>query len=371
MTDSTGQALADDTGMAGAPVSVRDIYKAYGSVRAVNGVSLDIAPGEFVALLGPSGSGKTTLLMAIAGFETPDSGEILIDGRDIVPQPPHKRGIGMVFQRYALFPHMTVAQNIAFPLRMRKVPKADQQERVERALALVRLSGYGDRRVNQLSGGQQQRVAMARAIVFDPPVLLMDEPLGALDKRLREEMQIELKHIQRQLRTTVIYVTHDQAEALTMADRIAVISDGLVQQFAPPAEVYERPTNAFVAGFVGETNFIDGTLERAEPGSWRLRLAGGPAVALAGEEPSWRVGAPARMAIRPESMRLDGEASSGPLLGRVEETIYGGGTLACIVRITDHVALTVREAAAEGRLRRTGDEIAVSWPAERSRVFVT
>ncbi len=354
----------------GAAVSVRELHKAYGPVRAVNGVSLDIGAGEFVALLGPSGSGKTTILMSIAGFETPDAGVILIGGRDIVPQPPHKRGIGMVFQRYALFPHMTVAQNIAFPLRMRKVSRTDQAERVERALGLVRLDGYGDRRVNQLSGGQQQRVAMARAIVFDPPVLLMDEPLGALDKRLREEMQIELKHIQRQLGTTVIYVTHDQAEALTMADRIAVIHDGLVQQFASPEEVYERPANAFVAGFVGETNFIDGTLERDGAAGWQLRIPDGPSVALAGDDPTWIEGGRARMAVRPESMRLSEDTSSGPLAGRVEETIYGGGTLACIVRITAGVSLTVREPAAEGQLRRIGDGVAVSWPVERSRVFV-
>ena len=213
--------------VAGASVTVRDLYKSFGPVRAVNGVSLEIEAGEFVALLGPSGSGKTTILMSIAGFETPDAGVILIGGRDIVPEPPNKRNVGMVFQRYALFPHMSVAENIAFPLRMRRVSKAEQARRVARALELVRLADYGKRRVTQLSGGQQQRVALARAVVFDPPVLLMDEPLGALDKRLREEMQLELKHIQQQLRTTVIYVTHDQAEALTMADRIAVLQEGL------------------------------------------------------------------------------------------------------------------------------------------------
>ena len=353
-----------------AAVNVVGLHKSFGRVRAVNGVSLDIDAGEFVALLGPSGSGKTTILMSIAGFETPDSGEILVGGKDIVPQPPHKRNIGMVFQRYALFPHMTVAENIAFPLRMRKVPKGDQVARVARALALVRLEGYGARRVDQLSGGQQQRVALARAVVFDPPLLLMDEPLGALDRRLREEMQIEIKHIQQQLTTTVVYVTHDQAEALTMADRIAVIHEGLLQQFAPPEEVYEHPANAFVAGFVGETNFIEGVLERDATSGWRLRSSAGPVISLDGaSRPGWIDAAPVRMAIRPESIRVTpGEAGPG-LAGHLEETIYGGGTVAFVVRVAPDLLITAREPAVEGLVRRKGDPVIVDWPPDRARVF--
>lgn len=352
----------------GAAVSVLDLHKAYGPVRAVNGISLEIGAGEFVALLGPSGSGKTTILMSIAGFETPDSGSILIGGQDIVPQPPHKRGIGMVFQRYALFPHMTVAENIAFPLRMRKVPRQQRDERVERALDLVRLSGYGARQVTQLSGGQQQRVAMARAIVFDPPVLLMDEPLGALDKRLREEMQLELKHIQQQLRTTVVYVTHDQAEALTMADRIAVIHEGLVQQYASPQEVYEAPANAFVAGFVGETNFLEGTLAQAEDRPV-IRLGGDLSVPIERVPPDVMPGGAVRLAVRPESMCLDDAAGPGSLPGTIVETIYGGGTLACVIRLPAGQTLVVREPAVGGATRRAGDLVRVVWAPERSRVF--
>jgi spermidine/putrescine ABC transporter ATP-binding subunit len=355
-------------GVSGASVTVRDLYKSFGPVKAVNGVSLEMAAGEFVALLGPSGSGKTTILMSIAGFETPDAGEILIGGRDIIPEPPHKRSIGMVFQRYALFPHMTVAENVGFPLKMRKVAKDERAKRVARALELVRLSGYGSRRVTQLSGGQQQRVALARAVVFDPPVLLMDEPLGALDKRLREEMQIELKHIQQQLRTTVVYVTHDQDEALTMADRIAVIHEGLLQQFAPPREVYERPANAFVAGFVGETNFIEGALAQ-EPGSgWRLRVAGDQLIPLEGAgEPGWIDGLPVSVAVRPEALRLTSEGAGIP--GRVTETIYGGGSLACVIELAPGLVVTARESTDDAPLRRPGDSVVVSWPAGRGRVF--
>jgi mannopine transport system ATP-binding protein len=362
-------ALAAPSTVAGASVVVRDLVKSFGPVKAVNGVSLEIGAGEFVALLGPSGSGKTTILMSIAGFETPDAGEILIEGRDVIPEPPHRRNVGMVFQRYALFPNMSVAENISFPLRMRKVPRADQVRRVERALELVRLAGYGTRRVTQLSGGQQQRVALARAIVFDPPVLLMDEPLGALDKRLREEMQIELKHIQQQLRTTVVYVTHDQAEALTMADRIAVIHDGLLQQFGPPVEVYERPANAFVAGFVGETNFIEGVLERDGPSGWRVLAADEHAIALDERSVGDRAaGQRVKVAVRPEAVRLV-PSGAGGLEGRVVETIYGGGDLACIVEVGPGFTITAREPTVDAPLRTPGERVGVQWRADRTRVF--
>ena len=231
------------------------VDKSYdGKVLVVKDLQLDIAEGEFITMLGPSGSGKTTCLMMLAGFETPTHGEILLDGNIISNIPPHKRGIGMVFQNYALFPHMTVYENLAFPLRVRKVEKDEIDKKVDKALSMVSLSGFETRMPAQLSGGQQQRVAVARALVFDPAVVLMDEPLGALDKNLRESMQYEIKHIHESIGVTVVYVTHDQSEALTMSNRIAVFNDGKVQQLSNPAELYEKPVNSFVAEFIGENN---------------------------------------------------------------------------------------------------------------------
>ena len=242
-------------------VRFRGVEKTYdGVVVVVRNLDLDIRRGEFLTLLGPSGSGKTTTLMMLAGFETPTAGEIVLDGRPITRTPPHKRHFGMVFQNYALFPHMSVGQNVAYPLTVRGVPKTEQATRMARALDMVRLTGMAERLPSQLSGGQQQRVALARALVFEPQLVLMDEPLGALDKQLREHMQIELKELHRQLGVTFVYVTHDQGEALTMSDRVAVMSQGVVQQVAPPEDIYENPSTPFVAGFVGETNRIPGRI---------------------------------------------------------------------------------------------------------------
>lgn len=247
MTNSSTTAL---------PVSIQSLSKHYGAVRAVDSVSFDIDAGEFLTLLGPSGSGKTTLLMMIAGFTRPNAGSIRIDGQEIVHLPPHKRNIGMVFQNYALFPHMTVGENVAYPLRLRKIPRAEIEDRVNRVLDLVRLAGYGARRITELSGGQRQRIALARAIVFEPRILLMDEPLSALDKQLRETMQIEIRKLHDRLRMTTISVTHDQREALTMSDRIAVFSKGRLEQVASPVELYERPESRFIAEFIGESSFL-------------------------------------------------------------------------------------------------------------------
>ncbi len=240
----------------GAAIDIADVLKTYGSQVAVDRVSLNVRAGEFVTLLGSSGSGKTTTLMMIAGFVIPDAGEIKIDGKDISRLPPEKRGLGVVFQSYALFPNYNVFENIAFPLRLRGMSGTEVERQVKEVLALVDLSDYGDRRISQLSGGQQQRVALARAIVFAPPVLLMDEPLGALDRKLRDQLQVEIKRIQRELGVTVVYVTHDQEEALSMSDRIAIMSQGRIAQLGTPDEVYERPTSPFVASFLGESNFI-------------------------------------------------------------------------------------------------------------------
>ena len=240
-------------------VKFESVQKSYdGEILVVKDLNLEVARGEFLTMLGPSGSGKTTVLMMLAGFEPATHGEIYLDGQPINNVAPHKRGIGMVFQNYALFPHMTVFENLAFPLQVRHMAKAEIEAKVQRALDMVRLGAFGNRRPGQLSGGQQQRVAVARALVFEPTLVLMDEPLGALDKNLREEMQYEIKHIHEHLGVTMVYVTHDQSEALTMSNRIAVFEDGVIQQLASPDELYERPQNAFVAQFIGENNKLDG-----------------------------------------------------------------------------------------------------------------
>jgi putative spermidine/putrescine transport system ATP-binding protein len=253
-------------------VRVRGLRKSYGSVAAVGGVDLEIARGEFFTMLGPSGSGKTTTLRMIAGFERPDAGSIELGGKDVSSLPPFDRDVNTVFQDYALFPHMTVQQNVEYGLRVKKVPKADRRQRATQALAMVRLEGYGDRKPGQLSGGQRQRVALARAIVNTPRALLLDEPLGALDLKLRQELQIELKQIQQELGMTFIYVTHDQEEALTMSDRIAVFNQGKIEQIGTPAEMYEHPRTEFVAGFIGTSNIIerDGRTFTVRPEKIRL-----------------------------------------------------------------------------------------------------
>jgi ABC-type Fe3+/spermidine/putrescine transport system ATPase subunit len=353
----------------GAEVHVEGLRKTYGSVVAVDDATLDIAAGEFVALLGPSGSGKTTILNAIAGFDTADRGAIYIGGRDVSHLAPNKRGIGMVFQRYALFPHMTVAENIGFPLRMRRVGRSEMNAQIAAALALVRLDGYGDRRIGQLSGGQQQRVALARALVYSPPLLLMDEPLGALDKNLREEMQLEIKRIQAQLGTTVIYVTHDQGEALRMANRIAVVNAGRILQFAAPDDVYHRPTDSFVASFVGETNFIDGRLVRTEDAGWTLRTDDGISFALDQTQagPHWTEGATARLALRPEAIVPGTQA--GLHGGIVEEAIFCGGTLSCTVRVSPNLTLVATLPSIGGQPVRAGDRVNLTYPPDAGRVF--
>jgi putative spermidine/putrescine transport system ATP-binding protein len=238
------------------PISVSNVTKTYGAVHALDDVSLEVRSGEFLTLLGPSGSGKTTLLMVLAGFTRPDCGSLKFGDREVIRTPPHLRDVGMTFQSYALFPHMTVAGNVGYPLRLRKVPKAELDRRVEAALETVQLGGFGTRRIDQLSGGQKQRVAVARAIVFEPRILLMDEPLSALDKKLRDQMQIELRHLHEKLGMTTVYVTHDQREALTMSDRIAVVNHGRIMQLATPRDLYERPANRFVADFIGDSTFL-------------------------------------------------------------------------------------------------------------------
>jgi len=314
-------------------VSFQNVQKSYdGNSLVVKGFNLDIKKGEFVTMLGPSGSGKTTCLMMLAGFETPTSGEIFIDGQPVNRIAPHKRNIGMMFQNYALFPHMTVVENLAYPLQIRKMSKSDIEAKVKRALDMVELTGFETRRPGFLSGGQQQRVALARALVFEPSLVLMDEPLGALDKHLREQMQYEIKHIHARTGVTVVYVTHDQTEALTMSDRIAVFNHGIVQQLDTPQALYERPSNSFVANFIGETNALTGELVGFDGANCIVDVDGhkliSTAVTIAEK------GAQAMISVRPERMVLNPEENStcnNIIQGKVEERIYHG----------DHVRLRI------------------------------
>lgn len=357
---------------AGVGIRLQDLTKNYGSSVAVRDVNLSINPGEFVSFLGPSGSGKTTSLMMIAGFVIPTRGEIFIDNRPVAKLPPQKRGLGMVFQNYALFPHMTVAQNIAFPLMMRKVPRTTIAERIQYALSIVKLVGFEDRYPRQLSGGQQQRVALARAIVFEPKVLLMDEPLGALDKKLREHMQLELKHIQARLGITVVYVTHDQEEALTMSDRVVVMRDGCVEQVGSPATLYNEPRTAFVADFLGESNLIDGTVDASEAGwvhlaAGRMRLSGTGTIDL-------QRGAKIRACIRPERIKVRRSAGATDVpphawKGRVEEIIYVGDATKLRIDV-EGLGLTVKVQNQDDSAGfQVGEEILASWDSSSVKIL--
>lgn len=331
----------------GFAIELRHIIKLFGDVRAVDDVSLQIRDGEFFSLLGPSGCGKTTTLRMIAGFEYPTSGELIIHGREMGNIPPHQRPVNTVFQSYALFPHMTVEQNVAFGLEMKRLSKAEIGPRARDALDMVRLGGYGERRPRQLSGGQQQRVALARALVNRPEVLLLDEPLGALDQKLRKEMQLELKGLQERVGITFIFVTHDQEEALTMSDRIAVMSQGKVLQVGTPTEIYERPTCRFVADFIGETNFIEGKV--VENGSGYATIETPDGLRLRGlTSRSIQSGHAALLSIRPEKARLlppsEGDpAALNALPVRVERINYIGSDTRITVRLNDQRTLDVWE----------------------------
>jgi putative spermidine/putrescine transport system ATP-binding protein len=308
-------------------VSFRNVARHYGAVKAVDDVSFDILDGEFFAMLGPSGSGKTTCLRLIAGFEQPTAGAVAIHGRDVNGVPPYDRDVNTVFQDYALFPHMSVLENVGYGLMIAKVSKREREKRAEEMLAMVALEGFGKRRPSQLSGGQRQRVALARALVNGPSVLLLDEPLGALDLKLREQMQVELKAIQRRVGITFIFVTHDQGEALSMSDRVAVFNQGKIEQMASPAELYERPRTAFVAGFVGISNLVAGEL----------------ACRLAGSDPSFSGGP---VSVRPEKIHLEPESATLPanaqqVAGRVESVLYLGANTRYQVTLEGGGELTV------------------------------
>jgi spermidine/putrescine transport system ATP-binding protein len=352
----------------GAPeIRLTDLAKHFREVRAVDDVSLDIGTGEFFSLLGPSGCGKTTTLRMIGGFELPTAGRIELRGRDVTNDPPDKRPVNMVFQNYALFPHLDVGENIAFGLRRRNVDKSEIKRRVHEALELVHLGGLDKRKPNQLSGGQQQRVALARALVNRPNVLLLDEPLGALDLKLRKQLQVELKRVQAEVGITFVYVTHDQEEALTMSDRIAVMNRGKVEQLGTPEELYERPTTRFVADFIGTTNLLSGAVESADATSALIRLDGGDTCVVAGK--GLAVGRTVELSIRPESILI--KASNGtspdgpePIRASVEQVAYLGGNVQYRVRTSGGLSITAL-APKTGQRLPVGSDVDVVWqPAE-------
>lgn len=353
-------------------VRFQNVQKSYdGKTLVVKDLNLDVEKGEFLTMLGPSGSGKTTCLMMLAGFEPATHGEIYLNDEPINNVPPHKRGIGMVFQNYALFPHMSVAENLAFPLEVRKMSAAESKKRVDRALDMVQLGGFGNRRPSQLSGGQQQRVAVARALVFDPDLVLMDEPLGALDKNLREQMQYEIKHIHENLGVTVVYVTHDQSEALTMSNRIAVFNDGVIQQLAPPDALYERPDNAFVAQFIGENNKLLGTVEEIDGEYCVVRTKTGAPVYSRAVNVSGK-GQESTLSLRPERVLIDPDASAVQNMfeARVLELIYLGDHIRTRIELLGRDDFVVKVPnSANHALMREGDIVTVGWLQEDCRAL--
>ena len=340
-----------------ADLNVEGLVKRFGEVVALDGVSLHIASGELLTILGPSGSGKTTLLKVVAGFETPDAGTVRVDGTDITAMAPARRDIGMVFQNYALFPHLTVERNVAFPLEMRNLGRSEIERRVAEALGLVELQGYGKRLPRQLSGGQQQRVALARAIVFNPRLLLLDEPFGALDRKLRETMQLEVRRLQRRLGLTTIFITHDQEEALVLSDRIAVMNRGAIQQVASTTEIYERPANDFVADFVGESNIFHGTV--TEVGS--VTLESGRRLLIAHSAP---VGTRVGVLMRPERFGQGVNSFNG----EVKEAVYLGSSLKLRLACDDGLELIVRQPV-RGPLPSAGSRVSVAIERESIHVF--
>jgi spermidine/putrescine transport system ATP-binding protein len=355
--------------MAGGEVTLVDLVKRFGEFTAVAGVNLAMPPGEFFSLLGPSGCGKTTSLRMIAGFERPTEGQILLDGVDMAQTPPHKRNVNTVFQNYALFPHLTVAENVAFGLKYQKASKQETRDRVGKALELVQMSQFASRRPNQLSGGQQQRVALARALILNPKVLLLDEPLGALDAKLRKRLQIELKALQEEVGITFIYVTHDQEEALTMSDRIAVMSQGRVEQVGPPKEIYEEPATAYVADFLGVSNLMDA--QSLGGGAVGAKVKLGDFELEAGQGTADAAG-PCKVTIRPERVGIEPQGTSGPnrVPAIVERVVYVGSTLQVILHLGSGQSIqawTPNDGDVEPH--RSGDAVMAYFPQSALRVL--
>jgi len=357
----------------GAFVEFERVQKSYdGGKLVVKDLNLSMPKGEFLTMLGPSGSGKTTCLMMLAGFETATHGEIKLDGVSINHIPPHKRGIGMVFQNYALFPHMTVAENLSFPLEVRKIGKSDREAKVMRALGMVQMQDFAGRRPTQLSGGQQQRIALARALVFEPELVLMDEPLGALDKQLRETLQFEITNLAHQLGITVVYVTHDQTEALTMSDRVAVFEDGRIQQLAPPDELYEQPQNSFVAQFIGENNTLEGVVKEIKGNTCIVQLDSGDIIDAIPVNVS-AVGERTKVSIRPERVEFKKERlmeGAHTLKAEVLEFVYMGDIFRTRLRVAgmDDFVIKSRNAPDQERLK-PGQQIEIGWLAQDCRAL--
>ena len=368
-----GERLLATTASHDAFVEFERVQKSYdGEVLVVKDLNLSMPKGEFLTMLGPSGSGKTTCLMMLAGFETATHGDIRLDGKPINNIPPHKRGIGMVFQNYALFPHMTVAENLAFPLEVRGMGKSEREEKIKRALDMVQMGAFGGRRPAQLSGGQQQRIALARALVFEPELVLMDEPLGALDKQLRESLQFEITNLAHDLGITVVYVTHDQTEALTMSDRVAVFDDGVIQQLAPPDELYEKPQNSFVAQFIGENNTLEGVVTEMKGDACVVRLDDGEEIDATPVNVS-AVGERTKVSIRPERVEFNPERlqeGAHTLKAEVQEFIYMGDIFRTRLRVAgnDDFVIKTRNAPDQVRLRK-GDQIEIGWLPEDCRAL--
>ncbi len=353
-------------------VKFEKVDKSYdGEILVVKDLNVDIPKGEFLTMLGPSGSGKTTTLMMLAGFETPTNGEIYLDGEAISSIPPYKRGIGMVFQNYALFPHMTVSENLSFPLEVRKINKSEIKEKIEKALSMVELQDFGNRMPMQLSGGQQQRVALARALVFEPRLVLMDEPLGALDKKLREQMQYEIKHIHANIGITVVYVTHDQNEALTMSNRIAVFNDGKIQQISTPNILYEKPENAFVAQFIGENNQLKGKVKSINGNMCVIRTDKGEEIKSLKINVG-AVGDGSTVSLRPERVEINSSDTNfeNSFNGTVKELIYLGDHIRTRVEVCGNDQFIVKVPNSyKGANLKEGTSVKLSWKANDSRAL--
>ena len=360
--------MADQTHL----VKFEHVQKSYDGVSlVVKDLNLDIAKGEFLTMLGPSGSGKTTTLMMLAGFEPATHGEIWLAGKPINYVPPHKRGIGMVFQNYALFPHMTVAENLAFPLTVRKMGKAEIEAKVQRALDMVQLAGFENRRPGQLSGGQQQRVAVARTLVFEPELVLMDEPLGALDKQLREQMQFEIKSIHERLGVTVVYVTHDQTEALTMSDRIAVFNDGVIQQLSTAQDLYDQPANSFVAQFIGENNRLCGTIAKISGKQCMVKLDSGHVI-QATRVVEGGVSTRCTLSIRPERVEINPRPKTcdNILPGKIQDIVFIGDHMRIRLKVAGaHDFIVKLRHCANDKKWKSGEDIKVGWNAAECRAL--
>ena len=362
-----------NTGSDAAFVQFERVQKSYdGEILVVKDLNLSLPKGEFLTMLGPSGSGKTTCLMMLAGFETATHGEIMLDGQPINNIPPHKRGIGMVFQNYALFPHMTVAENLSFPLEVRNIGKSDREAKVKRALDMVQMGAFGGRRPAQLSGGQQQRIALARALVFEPELVLMDEPLGALDKQLREHMQFEITRLAHDLGITTVYVTHDQTEALTMSDRVAVFDDGRIQQLAPPDQLYEEPENSFVAQFIGENNTLEGVVKSIDGDACVIQLDNGEEIDAKPVNVT-QAGERTRVSIRPERVefnknRLRDDAHT--LKAEVKEFIYMGDIFRYRLSVAGNDDFVVKTRNAPDAVKlKPGETIDIGWLPQDCRAL--